>query len=91
MLKATSLVSILAISDLLYSVQGIYGRNFKTIPLLIVACAWYLLASTLLSGLQRLLERRLGRGHSGPGTDGVSLMLEPLKRWMRPISRRGQE
>jgi len=90
MLKATSLVSILAISDLLYSVQGIYGRNFKTIPLLIVACAWYLLASTLLSGLQRLLERRLGRGHSGPGTDGVSLMLEPLKRWIRPISHRGR-
>ncbi len=32
MLKATSLVSILAISDLLYSVEGIYGRNFKRSP-----------------------------------------------------------
>jgi polar amino acid transport system permease protein len=91
MLKATSLVSILAITDLLYSVQGIYGRNFKTIPLLIVASAWYLLASTLLSGLQRLIERRLGRGHAGPGTDGISLMLEPLKQWIWPARYRGRE
>ena len=88
MLKATSLVSVLAISDLLYSVQGIYGQNFKTIPLLIVASAWYLLASTLLSALQRLVERRLGRDHSGPGTDGLSLMLEPLMRWTRPTPAR---
>ena len=48
MLKATSLVSILAISDLLYSVEGIYGRTFQTIPLLIVACFWYLVASAFL-------------------------------------------
>jgi polar amino acid transport system permease protein len=91
MLKATSLVSILAISDLLYSVQGIYGRTFQTIPLLIVGCFWYLVASTLLSGFQRLLERRLGRGHSGSQTDGLSLLLAPIKiaasRWRRDIAR----
>ena len=89
MLKATSLVSVLAFSELLYSVQGIYDRNFKTIPLLIVACAWYLLASTLLSGLQRRLERRLERGYSGAGTDGVSLLVEAFRRWVLPTSRRG--
>jgi polar amino acid transport system permease protein len=88
MLKATSLVSILAISDLLYSVQGIYGRTLQTIPLLIVACIWYLLASSLLSSLQRILERRLGRGHSGAQTDGVSLLLAPLRRlYATPLQR----
>jgi polar amino acid transport system permease protein len=87
MLKATSLVSILAISDLLYSVQGIYGRTFQTIPLLIVACIWYLLASSLLSGFQRLLERRLGRGHSGAQTDGVSLLLGPIKARLALLGR----
>jgi polar amino acid transport system permease protein len=82
MLKATSLVSILAISDLLYSVQGIYSRNFQTIPLLIVACFWYLIASTLMSALQNVIERRLGRGHGSRGNDGISLMLAPLRRVM---------
>ena len=43
MLKGTSLVSVLAISDLLYSAQIIYSRNYRTIPLLIVASFWYLL------------------------------------------------
>jgi len=80
MLKATSLVSTLAISDLLYSVQGIYGRTFETIPLLIVASIWYLLASTLLSVVQRLLERRLDRGHVGGRSDGLSLLLSAFKR-----------
>jgi polar amino acid transport system permease protein len=63
MLKATSLVSVLSISDLLYSVQGIYGRTLQTIPLLIVASIWYLAASTILTSLQKVLERRYGRGH----------------------------
>jgi polar amino acid transport system permease protein len=90
MLKATSLVSILAISDLLYSVQGIYGRTLQTIPLLVVACVWYLFASSLLSGLQRILERRLGRGHSGPQTDGISLLIAPFKRICSSTLQRGR-
>ncbi|WP_248310248.1 amino acid ABC transporter permease [Bosea sp. 117] len=79
MLKATSLVSILAFSDLLYSVQGIYGRTFQTIPLLIVATIWYLVASTLLSLVQQYLERRYGRGHVRSPNDGLSLLLAPLR------------
>ena len=62
MLKMTSLVSVIALSDLLYSVQLIYSRNYQTIPLLLVACFWYLVATTVLSGAQRLVERRFGKG-----------------------------
>ncbi|BCP56086.1 ABC transporter permease [Kaistia sp. 32K] len=62
MLKMTSLVSVIALGDLLYSVQLIYSRNYQTIPLLMVACFWYLVATTALSGLQWLVERRFGRG-----------------------------
>lgn len=79
MLKATSLVSTLAISDLLYTVQGIYGRTFETIPLLIVASIWYLLASTLLSALQTVVESKLRRGHSAAPTDGLSRVLMHLQ------------
>ena len=64
MLKGTSLVSVIAITDLLFSVQTIYNRNFKVVPLLLVALLWYLAVFTLLSWLQSRLERRYSRGHA---------------------------
>ncbi len=63
MLKTTALVSVLAVSDLLYSAQIIYARNFKTIPLLIVASIWYLVVTSILSIGQFYLERRFARGN----------------------------
>ncbi len=42
MLKNTSLVSVIAYGELLYSAQTIYDANYKMIPLLIVASIWYL-------------------------------------------------
>jgi len=62
MLKTTSLVSVIASSDLLYSAQLIYSQNFKQVPLLIVVCVWYLAITTLLSLGQSALERHYGRG-----------------------------
>jgi polar amino acid transport system permease protein len=62
MLKTTSLVSVIASSELLYSAQLIYSQNFKQIPLLIVVCIWYLAVTTVLSLGQAALERRYGRG-----------------------------
>ena len=58
MLKNVSLVSVLAIPELLYSAQIIYSRNFQTIPLLIVASAWYLLCTSILTVIQSRIERR---------------------------------
>jgi polar amino acid transport system permease protein len=64
MLKTTSLVAVIAYTELLYSVQLIYARNYKTIPLLIVASLWYLIVTSVLSIGQYYLERRYGRGSS---------------------------
>lgn len=64
MLKTSSLVSVISLSDLLYSVQTIYSRNFQTIPLLIVACLWYLFATTILSWLQSRIERYYARSRN---------------------------
>jgi polar amino acid transport system permease protein len=61
LLKGTSLVSVVAITDLLYSVQLVYDRNYETIPLLIVATFWYIVIVGILTLGQRQLERRLGR------------------------------
>jgi polar amino acid transport system permease protein len=62
MLKTSSLVSVIAYSELLYSVQLIYAVNFRQIPLLMVACVWYLIVTTILSIGQYYLERYYGRG-----------------------------
>ena len=62
MLKMTSLVSVIALSDLLYSAQSIYSRTFETIPLLLVCCCWYLLFTSLLSIVQGRIEAHYGRG-----------------------------
>ncbi|RNI20928.1 amino acid ABC transporter permease [Flexivirga caeni] len=56
MLKETSLVSVLGVADLLASVQLIYARTYETIPMLIVACIWYLVVSILLSYPQSKIE-----------------------------------
>ena len=68
MLKATSLVSVLAISDLLYSAQIIYSLNYRTISLLIVASFWYLAMTSILSYCQNKLENHYGRGFTTPVT-----------------------
>jgi polar amino acid transport system permease protein len=60
-LKATSVVSVIAVQDLLYSTQLIYNQNFLVIPLLLVATIWYVLVTTVLSFGQYQVERRYAR------------------------------
>jgi polar amino acid transport system permease protein len=62
MLKTTSLASVIALAELLYSAQIIYGRTFETIPLLLVAVIWYLILTSILSAGQFYVERHFARG-----------------------------
>ncbi|SEG55628.1 amino acid ABC transporter membrane protein, PAAT family [Actinacidiphila yanglinensis] len=62
MLKATSIVSVIAVQDLLYSSQLIYNQNFLIMPLLLVATLWYVILTTLLSIGQFYVERFYARG-----------------------------
>lgn len=61
LLKTTSLVSIIAVGDLLYSAQSIYARTFETIPLLLVVSFWYLVVVSIMSVGQIYLERHFSR------------------------------
>lgn len=63
MLKTTSLVSVIALPELLYSAQAIYARTFEIIPLLIVVSIWYLTVCSFLAVGQHYLERHLGKGY----------------------------
>ncbi|WP_210081535.1 amino acid ABC transporter permease [Pantoea endophytica] len=62
MIKATSLVSVIAMGDLLYSVQAVYNRTFEIIPMLMVAVIWYLLITSILNLGQSAIERYYARG-----------------------------
>ena len=63
MLKTTSLVAVIgAVNELMTKVQILYSQNFKIMPLLIVACIWYIFFTTLFTIGQHYLERHFGRG-----------------------------
>ncbi len=63
MLKFTSLVSVLALPDLLYSAQMVYARTYQTVPLLLVATIWYLVLTTVLTVVEHAVEHRLKSEH----------------------------
>lgn len=62
MLKATSIVSVIAVTDLLYSAQLIYNENYLIMPLLLVASIWYIILTTVLSVGQYYVEQHYARG-----------------------------
>ncbi|WP_369257245.1 amino acid ABC transporter permease [Streptomyces sp. R35] len=65
-LKGTSIVSVIAVQDLLYSVQLVYHRTYQVMPLLMVATLWYVIITSVLSVGQYYVERHYARG-SGRG------------------------
>ncbi|MEU2063410.1 amino acid ABC transporter permease [Streptomyces sp. NPDC013455] len=61
-LKGTSIVSVIAVNDLLFSAQLIYHRTYQVIPLLMVATLWYAVVTSLLGIGQTFVERHYARG-----------------------------
>jgi polar amino acid transport system permease protein len=64
MLKTTSLVVAIGYFELMVAVQTIYSQNYKTVPLLITAAAWYLFMTSVLTLIQIQIEKRFARGTS---------------------------
>ena len=60
--KGTSMVYVLALPELFYTVQVIYRRNLEVIPLLMVATVWYLVIMTVLSIVQYYIESIYAKG-----------------------------
>lgn len=89
MLKTTSLVSVLAFPELLYSAQMVYSSNYKTIPLLIAASLWYLAVTSILSLGQFYIERHFNRGSGNRTPQKLSTLFNPLKR-SQPIVQKVQ-
>jgi polar amino acid transport system permease protein len=64
MLKTSSIVIYIALTELFTAAQNIINSTYATIPLLFVACFWYLVMTSILTIGQGFLERRFGRGTS---------------------------
>ncbi len=83
MLKTTSLVSTIALAELLRSAQNIYECTacdgaLSIVPLLVIAALYYLFLSTVFTFVQMYIESRLGdRRAQDPG-------------WFRTLMGRGR-
>nr|WP_281379641.1 amino acid ABC transporter permease [Flexivirga oryzae] len=84
MLKMTSIVSVIALSELLYSAQAIYTQTYQTIPLLIVVSIWYFVVTTVLTFGQSVIERRYSHGVAAtrhtPWLQLLRTNLNPLRK-----------
>ncbi|MGY5775053.1 amino acid ABC transporter permease [Rhizobium sp. LEGMi135b] len=87
MIKATSLVSVIAMADLLYSVQSIYNRTFEVVPMLLVAVIWYLLITSVLNIGQNYIERYYSRADRR--TSGAKAVTESAQALV-PAQEAGQ-
>ncbi|MPQ96551.1 ABC transporter permease subunit [Modestobacter sp. I12A-02628] len=60
--KGTSIVYVLALGELFYTVSVIYGRTQRVLPMLVVAAVWYVVLTTVVTILQYYVERYYARG-----------------------------
>ena len=61
LIKDTSLVSVITVTELLRSAQEIIAATFQPLPLYLTAAAIYWLLSTGMSTVQRYVETRLAK------------------------------
>ncbi|MCF8998225.1 amino acid ABC transporter permease [Acinetobacter nectaris] len=59
--KGTSIVYVLAMPELFYTVQMVYNRNQQIIPMLMVAAVWYAIITSVFSIVQYFIEAKLAR------------------------------
>lgn len=63
MLKDTSLLIAVPVSnELFFQLQAIGARTFQVFPMLVAACLWYLVLTSVLMVAQYFLEKRFSRG-----------------------------
>ena len=82
LVKGTSIVYVLAYSELFYTVQVIYNRTQQVLPMLLVATLWYVVITSVLSVFQYYIERHYSRGALR------TLPLTPLQKVRKMLAAR---
>jgi cystine transport system permease protein len=63
LIKDTSLVSVITLTELMLSTKEVIATTFQPLPLYLAAAAIYWVLSLLFEALQRRAEQRLNRAH----------------------------
>ncbi len=84
-LKATSLIFVIAGGDLLTNAQNIAATNLRVLELLTVASIWYLAMVAIATAGQRLLERRFSKGYRGDhtSTSPIRMTVQKVSAWLQ--------
>ncbi|MFC5478960.1 amino acid ABC transporter permease [Massilia suwonensis] len=64
LIKDTSLVSVIALTELMLATKEAIATSFQPLPLYLAAAAIYWILSLVFEQLQRVAERRLNRPHA---------------------------
>ena len=83
MLKTTALVAVISGRELMTNITIAYSQNFKIMPLLAVACIWYIFLTTLFTIGQHYLERHFGKGFGEKEAESAE------KRALKRLRQRG--
>lgn len=71
LLKETSLVSVIGAGDLLTQAQHIGSTDYSTMEMLICACIWYLILTSIANFFQSIIERKVLHDGSS-NSDGLT-------------------
>ena len=85
LLKATSLIFVIAGGDLLTKAQNIAATNLRVIELLTVASIWYLSMVAVATAGQRLVERRFSKGYrrDQTSTSPIRMTVRKVRAWLQ--------
>jgi polar amino acid transport system permease protein len=84
MLKTTSLLAVLGGGvEMLGKLQLVYNQTYQIMPLLVVACIWYLFVTTILTIGQYYVEAYFGRGFGQKEAEAAE------KRMAKRVLKRG--
>jgi polar amino acid transport system permease protein len=80
MLKSTSLLSIISVSELYTAATVIQGQTFQPFEVYTAVAIYYLAMTTVWGAIQWLIERRVGRGYARTPSRGNRALRQ---RWLR--------
>ncbi|CNE96472.1 polar amino acid ABC transporter inner membrane subunit [Mycobacterium tuberculosis] len=83
-LKNTSLVVAIPYAELTRTQETISAVTYKVIPMLVMACLWYLALSSIMMVGQHYLERHYSKGVRGSNGEGAE-----ARQWLRLRTRGG--
>src|SRR5579872_243570 len=78
MLKTTSLLFTIAVPEIFATGTNLYSANFRYFEVLSVVSIWYLFLTTVLTIVERRLERRFGYDRMNAGGGGGTSVLGRL-------------